>query len=94
MFTGRNYVVEDGDIIFFKFNAGAGLKDAKKKWRDKVLLLLVHMLYLNLVLYTLLHVSWAKFRTVFFTFNYLMNPCCNAVSDISVVIERMSKEKM
>lgn len=26
---GRNYVVEDGDIIFFKFNAGAGL--AKKK---------------------------------------------------------------
>lgn len=30
-FVGRNYVVEDGDIIFFKFNAGAGLKDAKKK---------------------------------------------------------------
>jgi len=28
---GRNYVVEDGDIIYFKFNAGAGLKDAKKK---------------------------------------------------------------
>lgn len=28
---GRNYLVEDGDIIFFKFNAGAGLKDAKKK---------------------------------------------------------------
>ncbi|XP_055370895.1 obg-like ATPase 1 isoform X1 [Condylostylus longicornis] len=28
---GRNYAVEDGDIIFFKFNAGAGLKDAKKK---------------------------------------------------------------
>ncbi|XP_029173064.1 obg-like ATPase 1 isoform X5 [Nylanderia fulva] len=28
---GRSYVVEDGDIIFFKFNAGAGLKDAKKK---------------------------------------------------------------
>ncbi|XP_066245843.1 obg-like ATPase 1 [Euwallacea similis] len=28
---GRNYIVEDGDIIFFKFNAGAGLKDAKKK---------------------------------------------------------------
>jgi ribosome-binding ATPase YchF (GTP1/OBG family) len=28
---GRNYVVEDGDVIFFKFNAGAGLKDAKKK---------------------------------------------------------------
>lgn len=28
---GRNYTVLDGDIIFFKFNAGAGLKDAKKK---------------------------------------------------------------
>lgn len=28
---GRNYIVEDGDIIFFKFNAGAGLKDAKGK---------------------------------------------------------------
>ncbi|RZC41908.1 obg-like ATPase 1, partial [Asbolus verrucosus] len=28
---GRNYIVEDGDIVFFKFNAGAGLKDAKKK---------------------------------------------------------------
>ncbi|XKL67600.1 hypothetical protein PGB90_003091 [Kerria lacca] len=28
---GRNYVVEDGDIIYFKFNAGAGLKDAKTK---------------------------------------------------------------
>lgn len=27
---GRNYVVEDGDIIFFKFNTG-GLKDSKKK---------------------------------------------------------------
>jgi len=27
---GRNYTVEDGDIIFFKFNAGAGLKDKKK----------------------------------------------------------------
>jgi len=26
---GRNYVVEDGDIINFKFNAGAGL--TKKK---------------------------------------------------------------
>merc|ERR1712098_274884 len=23
---GKEYVVEDGDIIFFKFNAGAGLK--------------------------------------------------------------------
>jgi len=28
---GRNYVVEDGDIILFKFNAGAGLKSEKKK---------------------------------------------------------------
>lgn len=28
---GKNYVVEDGDIIFFKFNAGAGLTAAKKK---------------------------------------------------------------
>lgn len=28
---GRNYVVDDGDIIFFKFNAGAGLTSAKKK---------------------------------------------------------------
>jgi obg-like ATPase 1 len=28
---GRNYVVDDGDIIFFKFNAGAGLKDPVKK---------------------------------------------------------------
>lgn len=31
---GKLYVVEDGDIILFKFNAGAGLtagKDAKKK---------------------------------------------------------------
>eukprot|EP00095_Tigriopus_kingsejongensis_P006713 maker-scaffold25_size650667-snap-gene-5.29 protein:Tk06713 transcript:maker-scaffold25_size650667-snap-gene-5.29-mRNA-1 annotation:"gtp-binding protein cg1354" len=28
---GRNYVVEDGDIIFFKFNAGAGLTATKKK---------------------------------------------------------------
>lgn len=28
---GRNYVVEDGDVIFFKFNAGAGLTAAKKK---------------------------------------------------------------
>ncbi|XP_055338622.1 transcription factor Sp3-like [Paramacrobiotus metropolitanus] len=27
---GRNYVVEDGDIIFFKFNAGAGLQTKKK----------------------------------------------------------------
>lgn len=29
---GRNYLVEDGDIIFFKFNAGAGLTAGKKKW--------------------------------------------------------------
>lgn len=28
---GRNYTVEDGDIIFFKFNAGAGLTAGKKK---------------------------------------------------------------
>lgn len=28
---GRQYTVDDGDIIFFKFNAGAGLKDAGKK---------------------------------------------------------------
>jgi len=28
---GRNYTVEDGDIIFFKFNAGAGLSAVKKK---------------------------------------------------------------
>lgn len=28
---GREYVVEDGDIIFFKANAGAGLGGAKKK---------------------------------------------------------------
>ncbi|XP_034943807.1 obg-like ATPase 1 [Chelonus insularis] len=28
---GRHYVVEDGDIILFKFNAGAGLKEGKKK---------------------------------------------------------------
>ncbi|KAH7696879.1 GTP binding domain containing protein, partial [Aphelenchoides avenae] len=28
---GRNYVVEDGDVIFFKFNAGAGLTAGKKK---------------------------------------------------------------
>lgn len=28
---GRDYVVEDGDIIFFKFNAGAGLSAGKKK---------------------------------------------------------------
>ena len=28
---GREYVVEDGDIIHFKFNAGAGLSEKKKK---------------------------------------------------------------
>jgi obg-like ATPase 1 len=28
---GKTYVVEDGDIILFKFNAGAGLTAAKKK---------------------------------------------------------------
>merc|ERR1719273_2209611 len=28
---GKNYVVEDGDIIFFKFNAGAGLTAGKKE---------------------------------------------------------------
>lgn len=33
---GKNYVVNDGDIIFFKFNAGAGLTDKKKvKWNWK-----------------------------------------------------------
>ncbi|KAL5489671.1 hypothetical protein EMCRGX_G018789 [Ephydatia muelleri] len=28
---GRNYIVEDGDIILFKFNAGAGLSGGAKK---------------------------------------------------------------
>ena len=28
---GKDYTVEDGDIIFFKFNAGAGLTAGKKK---------------------------------------------------------------
>lgn len=28
---GKTYVVEDGDIILFKFNAGAGLTKEKKK---------------------------------------------------------------
>lgn len=28
---GREYVVDDGDIIFFRFNAGAGLTAGKKK---------------------------------------------------------------
>lgn len=27
---GKTYVVKDGDIIFFKFNAGAGLTTKKK----------------------------------------------------------------
>ncbi|XP_072034156.1 obg-like ATPase 1 [Amphiura filiformis] len=27
---GRNYIVDDGDIILFKFNAGAGLSEKKK----------------------------------------------------------------
>ena len=30
MQQGKNYVVQDGDIIFFKFNAGAGLTGKKK----------------------------------------------------------------
>jgi len=28
---GKTYTVQDGDIIFFKFNAGAGLKQSEKK---------------------------------------------------------------
>lgn len=28
---GKNYVVRDGDIIFFKFNAGSGLTEKKAK---------------------------------------------------------------
>lgn len=27
---GRNHIVEDGDVILFKFNAGAGLTSKKK----------------------------------------------------------------
>ena len=27
---GKGYIVEDGDIILFKFNAGAGLGGSKK----------------------------------------------------------------
>lgn len=27
---GRNYTVEDGDVILFKFNAGPGLTSKKK----------------------------------------------------------------
>lgn len=40
---GRNYVVEDGDIIFFKFNTG-GLK---KKW-EWVCLVLIMVLYIQM----------------------------------------------
>jgi len=32
---GKNYIVEDGDIIFFKFNAGAGLTAGKKEEKKK-----------------------------------------------------------
>lgn len=49
---GRNYTVEDGDIIFFKFNAGAGLKDAKKKWWRVVLVVVLVQLYVNLVIFS------------------------------------------
>ena len=28
---GKTYTVQDGDIIFFKFNAGGGLKGKDKK---------------------------------------------------------------
>jgi len=31
MTKGKDYVVKDGDIIYFQFNAGAGLTAAKKK---------------------------------------------------------------
>lgn len=48
---GRNYVVDDGDIIFFKFNAGAGLKDAKKKWY-RVAMIIYTMFYINLIFYS------------------------------------------
>ena len=30
LLSGKNYTVLDGDIIFFKFNAGAGLTSKKK----------------------------------------------------------------
>lgn len=36
--NGKTYTVEDGDIIFFKFNAGAGLTAGKKKWNVNLLL--------------------------------------------------------
>ena len=29
--NGKTYTVEDGDVILFKFNAGAGLTAGKKK---------------------------------------------------------------
>jgi len=32
---GKNYIVDDGDIIFFKFNAGAGLTAGKKEEKKK-----------------------------------------------------------
>lgn len=50
---GRNYTVEDGDIIFFKFNAGAGLQ-AKKKWF--IFVIMVSCTYSGLC-ETLLHVE-------------------------------------
>lgn len=51
-FVGRNYVVEDGDIIFFKFNAGAGLKDAKKKWLTlPVTIFVMVYLYINMIFF-------------------------------------------
>lgn len=55
---GRNYVVEDGDIIFFKFNAGAGLKDAKKKWLtfSSVTVCVMIYFYVNMIFfYTSMH---------------------------------------
>lgn len=58
---GRNYVVEDGDIIFFKFNAGAGLKDAKKKWLMAVVFIMVY-LYLNMILFFFSVACWATPR--------------------------------
>lgn len=47
---GRNYVVEDGDIIFFKFNAGAGLQ-AKKKWRTLTMICVIVYLYVNMIFF-------------------------------------------
>lgn len=48
---GRNYTVEDGDIIFFKFNAGAGLKDPKKKWYQVYIVIMFVFFYMNLIAY-------------------------------------------